>query len=181
MAAAASPKTAMSKTAVSKTVVSDRQPPDRRLQVHRALLAGLVTQVGAREGDRADYSAPRGARFAIWPGSALAKKPPRWVMAAELVETGRLWARVVAPVQPQWVEAAASHLLKWSYGEPEWDAARGAAVVAARATLYGLAVVTSRRVDLARLDPEGAREMFIRHALVEGEWDLRASIRRRKP
>ncbi len=149
----------------------DRRPPDRRLQVHRALLAGLVTQVGAREGDRADYSAPRGARFAIWPGSALAKKPPRWVMAAELVETGRLWARVVAPVQPQWVEAAASHLLKWSYGEPAWDAARGAAVVAARATLYGLAVVTSRRVDLARLDPEGAREMFIRHALVEGEWD----------
>ena len=70
----------------------DRRPPDRRLQVHRALLAGLVTQVGAREGDRADYSAPRGARFAIWPGSALAKKPPRWVMAAELVETGRLWA-----------------------------------------------------------------------------------------
>ena len=116
-------------------------------------------------------SAPRGARFAIWPGSSLAKKPPRWVMAAELVETGRLWARVVAPVQPQWVEAAASHLLKWSYGEPEWDGARGAAVVAARATLYGLAVVPARRVDLARLDPEGAREMFIRHALVEGDWD----------
>jgi ATP-dependent helicase HrpA len=149
----------------------DRRPQDRRAQVHRALLAGLVTQVGAREGERADYSAPRGARFAIWPGSSLAKKPPRWVMAAELVETGRLWARVVAPVQPPWVEAAASHLLKWSYGEPEWDPARGAAVVAARATLYGLAVVPARRVDLARLDPEGAREMFIRHALVEGDWD----------
>ncbi len=135
----------------------DRQPQDRQAQVHRALLAGLVTQVGAREGERADYSAPRGARFAIWPGSSLAKKPPRWVMAAELVETGRLWARVVAPVQPHWVEAAASHLLKWSYGEPEWDGARGAAVVAARATLYGLAVVPARWVDLARLDPEGAR------------------------
>ena len=147
------------------------RPQDRPAQVHRALLAGLVTQVGAREGERADYSAPRGARFAIWPGSSLAKKLPRWVMAAELVETGRLWARVVAPVQPQWVEAAASHLLKWSYGEPEWDGARGAAVVAARATLYGLAVVPARRVDLARLDPEGAREMFIRHALVEGDWD----------
>jgi ATP-dependent helicase HrpA len=147
------------------------RPQDRQAQVHRALLAGLVTQVGAREGERADYSAPRGARFAIWPGSSLANKPPRWVMAAELVETGRLWARVVAPVQPQWVEAAASHLLKWSYGEPEWDGARGAAFVAARATLYGLAVVPSRRVDLARLDPEGAREMFIRHALVEGDWD----------
>ena len=149
----------------------DRRPQNREAQVHRALLAGLVTQVGAREGERADYSAPRGARFAIWPGSSLAKKPPRWVMAAELVETGRLWARVVAPVQPQWVEAAASHLLKWSYGEPEWDGARGAAVVAARATLYGLAVVPSRRVDLARLDPGQAREMFIRHALVEGGWE----------
>jgi ATP-dependent helicase HrpA len=149
----------------------DRRPQNREAQVHRALLAGLVTQVGAREGERADYLAPRGARFAIWPGSSLAKKSPRWVMAAELVETSRLWARVVAPVQPQWVEAAASHLLKWSYGEPEWDGARGAAVVAARATLYGLAVVPSRRVDLARLDAEGAREMFIRHALVEGDWD----------
>ena len=149
----------------------DPRPQDRQAQVHRALLSGLVTQVGAREGERADYAAPRGARFAIWPGSSLAKKLPRWVMAAELVETGRLWARVVAPVQPQWVEAAASHLLKWSYGEPEWDAARGAAVVASRATLYGLAVVPARRVDLARLDPEGAREMFIRHALVEGDWD----------
>jgi ATP-dependent helicase HrpA len=149
----------------------DRRPQNREAQVHRALLAGLVTQVGAREGERTDYSAPRGARFAIWPGSSLAKKSPRWVMAAELVETGRLWARVVAPVQPQWVEAAASHLLKWSYGEPEWDGARGAAVVASRATLYGLAVVASRRVDLARLDPEEAREMFIRHALVEGDWD----------
>ncbi len=149
----------------------DRRPQERDGQVHRALLAGLVTQVGAREGERADYAAPRGARFAIWPGSSLAKRSPRWVMAAELVETGRLWARVVAPVQPQWVEAAASHLLKWSYGEPEWDRARGAAVVSARATLYGLAVVPSRRVDLARLDPEGAREMFIRHALVEGDWD----------
>ena len=149
----------------------DRRPQNREAQVHRALLAGLVTQVGAREGERADYSAPRGARFAIWPGSSLAKKPPRWLMAAELVETGRLWARVVAPVQPQWVEAAASHLLKWSYGEPAWDRARGAAVVAARATLYGLAVVPSRRVDLARLDSEEAREIFIRHALVEGDWD----------
>jgi ATP-dependent helicase HrpA len=149
----------------------DGRPQNREAQVHRALLSGLVTQVGAREGERADYSAPRGARFAIWPGSSLAKKSPRWVMAAELVETSRLWARVVAPVQPQWVEGAASHLLKWSYGEPAWDRARGAAVVAARATLYGLAVVPSRRVDLARLDPEQAREMFIRHALVEGDWD----------
>ena len=92
-------------------------------------------------------------------------------MAAELVETGRLWGRVVAPVRPKWVEKAASHLLKWSYGEPEWDAARGAAVVPARATLYGLAVVAARRLELSRSDPAVAREMFIRHALVEADWD----------
>ena len=84
----------------------------RRAQVHQALLAGLATQVGAREGERTDFAAPRGARFALWPGSVLAKKAPRWVMAAELVETGRLWARVAAPVRPQWIEAAASHLLE---------------------------------------------------------------------
>jgi ATP-dependent helicase HrpA len=143
----------------------------RRAQVHQALLAGLVTQVGAREGDRTDFVAPRGARFAIWPGSVLAKKPPQWVMAAELVETGRLWARVAAPVRPQWVEAAASHLLKWTYSEPAWDPGRGESFVVARATLYGLAVVAGRRVGLARLDPEAARDMFIRGALVEGDWD----------
>ena len=144
---------------------------DRRAAVHQALLSGLVTQVGVREGERTDFAGPRSTRFAIWPGSVLAKKSPRWVMAAELVETGRLWGRVVAPVRPKWVEKAASHLLKWSYGEPEWDAARGAAVVPARATLYGLTVVAARRLELSRLDPAAAHEMFIWRALVEGDWD----------
>ncbi len=143
---------------------------DRRALVHQALLSGLVTQVGVREGDRTDFAGPRSTRFAIWPGSVLAKKSPRWVMAAELVETGRLWGRVVAPVRPRWVEKAASHLLKWSYGGPEWDAARGAALVPARATLYGLTVVPGRRLELSRLDAPGAREMFIWRALVEGDW-----------
>ncbi len=143
----------------------------RRAEVHQALLSGLVTQVGVREGERTDFAAPRGARFAIWPGSVLAKKSPRWVMAAELVETSRLWARVVAPVRPQWVERAAAHLLKWSYSEPGWDPTRGAGFVLARATLYGLPVVAGRRLELSRLDRVGAREMFIRHALVDGDWD----------
>jgi ATP-dependent helicase HrpA len=147
-----------------------------RATVHQALLSGLATQVGAREGDHADFAAPRGARFAIWPGSVVAKAPPRWVMAAELVETGRLWARFVAPVRPQWVEAAAAHLLKWSYGEPDWDPARGEAFALARATLYGLAVVVARRIEFARLDPEGSRHAFIRYALVEGDWDGRPSF-----
>ena len=150
---------------------SPRAAHDPRAAVHQALLSGLVTQVGVREGDRTDFAGPRNTRFAIWPGSVLAKKSPRWVMAAELVETGRLWGRVVAPVRPKWVENAASHLLKWSYGEPEWDASRAAAVVPARATLYGLTVVAARHLELSRLDPAGAREMFIWRALVEGEWN----------
>ncbi len=143
----------------------------QRALVHQALLAGIATQVGLREGERTDFLAPRGARFAVWPGSVVAKHPPRWVMVAELVETGRLWGRTVAPVQPRWVERAAAHLLAWSYGEPAWDAGRAEAFVLARATLYGLVVVPGRRSALARYDREQARELFLRRALVEGEWD----------
>jgi ATP-dependent helicase HrpA len=142
----------------------------QRAEVHQALLSGLLTQVGVREGDRTDFTAPRGARFAIWPGSVAAKKPPRWVMAGELVETGRLWGRVVAPVRPQWVERATAHLLKWTYGDPSWDEDRGSGFVLATATLYGLPIVTRRAVELSRLDRSLAREMFIYHGLVEGDW-----------
>ena len=142
----------------------------QRSLVHQALLSGIATQVGVREGERTDYAAPRGARFAVWPGSVLARRPARWVMAAELVETGRLWGRTVAAVQPRWVERAAGHLLKWAYSEPDWDPGRAEAYVVARATLYGLAVVPGRRMDLARFDREEARDMFVRHALVEGDW-----------
>ena len=151
-------------------------PRSLRTAVHQALLAGLVTQVGIREGERTDYRAPHNARFAIWPGSALAKRLPRWIMAAELVETGRLWARVVAPVQPRWVERAAAHLLEWSYGEPEWDAERGKAVVFGRATFYGVPVVTSRAFDFSQVDPAVSREMFIHHALVAGDWEAAPSF-----
>src|SRR5207245_1196887 len=93
--------------------------------VHRALLTGLLSHVGLREGDRRDYLGARGARFVLWPGSVLARKPPRWVMAAEIVETSRLFARTVAAVDPQWVERAAAHLVVRSYSEPHWDARRG--------------------------------------------------------
>jgi ATP-dependent helicase HrpA len=149
----------------------DRTAEAGRARLHQAILAGVATQVGAREGDRSDFAAPRGARFAIWPASVLAKKPPRWAMAAELVETGRLWGRVAAPIRPQWVENAASHLLKWTYSEPTWDPVRGEAYLVARATLYGLPVVAGRGVALAGMDPVGSREMFIRHGLVDGDWD----------
>lgn len=149
-------------------------PPSREQRsavLHRALLSGVVTQVGAREGDRPDFAGPRGARFAIWPGSVLARKAPRWVMAAELVETSRLWARVDAPVRPKWVETSASHLLKWSYGDPVWDEVRGEAFVLARAALHGLAVVTGRRTSLAQLDKAQARATFISQGLVQGDWE----------
>jgi ATP-dependent helicase HrpA len=146
--------------------------PSRRSDVHRAVLSGLLTQVGARQGERKEFAAPRGARFCIWPGSVLAKRPPRWVMAAELVETSRLWGRVCAPVKAQWVERAASELLEWSFSEPLWDPAAGEAYLVARATLFGLPVVPGRRRELARLGRDRlAREMFIRSALVEGDWE----------
>ena len=109
----------------------------------------------------------------IFPGSPLAKKPPRWVMAAELVETSRLWARTVARIQPEWVEPLAGHLVKRTYSEPHWSRKRAGAVAAERVTLHGVPIVVGRTVDLGRIDPEQARELFLRHALVEGDWDTR--------
>ena len=109
----------------------------------------------------------------IFPGSPLAKKPPRWVMAAELVETSRLWARTVARIQPEWVEPLAEHLVKRRYSEPHWSSKRAGAVAHERVTLYGLPIVAGRKVDHGRVDPELARELFIRHALVEGDWHTR--------
>lgn len=138
--------------------------------VHRAILAGLLSHLGLREGTSREFRGARGAKFALVPGSVLAKKPPRWVMAGELVETTRLWGRVAARVQPEWAEQLGAHLVKRSYGEPAWDAERGAAVTVERATLYGLPIVAGRRVGYDRVDRAMARELFIRHALVEGDW-----------
>jgi ATP-dependent helicase HrpA len=142
---------------------------DARL-VHQALLSGLLSQIGLRDGDKQDYAGARNARFVLWPGSALARRPPRWVMAAELVETSRLWARVVARIEPDWVERIAGPLLVRTYSEPRWDAARGAVMASERVTLYGLPLVASRPVNYGRIDPAVSRELFIRHALVEGDW-----------
>lgn len=155
-------------------------------RIHVALLAGLLSQLGMQEvtevrasaqktsrkdnRPRNEYLGARGARFAIFPGSALAKKPPAWVMAGELVETSRLWGRDVARIQPEWAEDLAAHLVKRSYSEPTWSTKQGAAMATERVTLYGVPIVTGRRVLFAKVDPEQARELFIRHALVEGEW-----------
>jgi ATP-dependent helicase HrpA len=138
--------------------------------IHRSLLAGLLSHIGLKDTDRQEYAGARNARFAVFPGSALFKKPPRWVMAAELVETSRLWARVVARIEPEWAEKLADHLVVRSYSEPHWDAGRGAVMAYERVTLYGLPLVVSRRVNYGQIDPALSRELFIRHALVEGDW-----------
>ena len=139
--------------------------------VHRAVLAGLLTHLGVREGDGREFRGARDSRFLIAPGSVLSKRPPRWVMAAELVETDRLRARRLAAIQPEWAESAAGDLVKRSYGEPWWDEDAGRGVVGETVTLYGLPIVHDRRVGLDRVDRRLARELFIRRALVGGEWD----------
>ena len=141
--------------------------------IHRALLAGLLSHVGMKAPDGREYRGARNARFAIAPGSSLARSRPRWVMAAELVETNRMWARTVARIRPEWIEVVGDHLVTRSYGEPWWEAERGAALTLERVTLYGLPVVAGRTVNLARVDPVLARELFVLHALVRGEWDAR--------
>jgi ATP-dependent helicase HrpA len=141
--------------------------------VHRAVLAGLLSHVGLRDAERGDYQGARGARFLIAPGSSLARRRPRWVVAAELVETTRLWARTVARIEPEWVESLAGHLVAREYSEPHWDRGRGQVLGYERVTLYGVPLVARRRVGYARVDPAVARELFLRHALVEGDWDTR--------
>ncbi|MFL6097583.1 MAG: ATP-dependent RNA helicase HrpA, partial [Blastococcus sp.] len=150
--------------------------PDER-GITAALLAGLLSHVGLQveqaKGDKRpgrEYLGTRNTRFVIAPGTPLAKKPPRWVVAAELVETSRLFARTVARIDPETVETLAEHLVKRQYSEPRWDAKRGSVVATERVTLYGLPLVVGRRVQYGSIDPVVSRELFIRHALVEGEW-----------
>jgi ATP-dependent RNA helicase HrpA len=144
-------------------------PLDRN-GVHQSLLAGLLSHIGMRDVETRDYLGARNTRFAIFPGSALFKKQPRWLMAAEVVETSRLWSRICARIEPEWVEPIAAHLVKRSYSEPHWDADRGAVMAYEKVLLYGLPIVASRRVGYGRVDPAVARELFIRHALVAGDW-----------
>ena len=147
-------------------------------RVHMSLLAGLLSHIGMKDergsGEKrrgpAEFAGARGAKFAIFPDSVLARKPPQWVVAAELVETSRLWARTAARIEPEWAEPLAAHLVKRGYSEPHWDARMGAAVAFEKVTLYGLPIVTERRVNYAKVDPAAAREMFITGALVEGDW-----------
>ncbi len=164
--------------------------PRAEQQIHIALLSGLLSHLGLKDEtqkkdqrgrdrnrsarpQRSEYLGARGARFQIFPGSALAKKPPTWTMVAELVETTRLWGRTAAQIQPEWVEPLAEHLLKRTYAEPRWSRKRASVVASERATLYGLPIVAGRTVQYGKLDPVVSRELFIQHALVEGDWDGR--------
>ncbi|MGC1208939.1 MAG: ATP-dependent RNA helicase HrpA [Ornithinimicrobium sp.] len=142
-------------------------------QVHQSLVPGLLSLVGLYDRDKREYLGARNAKFHLQPGSTLHRKNPDWVMTAELVETTRLWARVNARVDPSWIEAAAAHLVKRSYAEPRWARKRASAVANERVTLYGVPLVAGRPVPLGKIDPQTARDLFIRHALVEGDWDTR--------
>ncbi len=154
---------------------ADTEPVEPQ-QVHVSLLAGLLSHIGLLDLETRDYLGARGARFAIFPGSGLFRKPPRWVMAAELVETSRLWGRTAARIEPQWVEPLAGHLVKRSYSEPHWERKRGAVVAYEKVTLYGIPIVTARKVPYGKIDPELSRELFLRHALVEGDWETRRAF-----
>ena len=140
------------------------------VKLHTSLLAGLLSHIGLKDPAKNEYLGARGTKFAVFPGSALFRRPPRWVMAAELVETSRLWARINASIEPEWVEPLAGHLVKRAHSEPHWSSRNGAAMAYERVTLYGVPIVAQRRVLLGPIDPQLARELFIRHALVEGDW-----------
>ncbi|MEV4421038.1 ATP-dependent RNA helicase HrpA [Patulibacter sp. NPDC049589] len=165
---------------------ADRIRAASERDIHQALLSGLLSHVGLKDvtqktdqkgrvqrkgrPQRPEFLGARGARFQIFPGSTLAKKPPVWTMVAELVETSRLWGRTAAKIEPEWIEPLAEHLLRRTYAEPRWSKKRASVVADERATLYGLPVVAGRPVQYAQIDPILSRELFIRQALVEGEW-----------
>lgn len=138
--------------------------------VHTSLLAGLLSHIGLKDTEKNEYLGARSAKFAIFPGSALFKKQPRFVMSAELVETSRLWARVNARVEPEWIEPLAQHLLKHTYSEPHWEKDQAAVMAYERVTLYGVPIVAQRKINFGRIDQEASRDLFIRNALVEGDW-----------
>nr|WP_245544715.1 ATP-dependent RNA helicase HrpA [Mobilicoccus pelagius] len=143
-------------------------PPEA---VHKALLTGLLSQIGLHDREKRDYLGARGARFAIQPGSVLRRANPDWLMSAELVETTRLWARTNAATDPATIEEVGAHLLKRSYSEPHWSRKRAGVVADERVTLYGVPIVVGRPVSYGAIDPVASRDLFIRHALVEGDWD----------
>lgn len=145
-------------------------------QIHRALLTGLIANVGMKSPEGHDYTGARGSHFHLFPASSLFKAKPKWVMAAELTETTKLYARDVAEIKPEWIEAEAPHLVRYHYFEPHWEQKRGEVVASERVTLYGLTVLPRRPIAYGKVAPEEAREIFIRSALVAQECDLKAAF-----
>ncbi len=161
---------------VAKQLKLTVPPPAEGLDgdaIHQALLSGLLSHVGLRDPDKRDYLGARNARFSIFPGSGLFKKQPQLVMSAELVETSRLYARVNAAIQPEWAEELGAAIVKRTWSEPHWSKKRAAVLAYERVTLYGVPLIADRLMNYGKVDRELARELFIRHALVYGEWSTR--------
>ncbi|MEP7089071.1 MAG: ATP-dependent RNA helicase HrpA [Nocardioidaceae bacterium] len=138
--------------------------------IHQSLLSGLLSHIGLRDPERRDYLGARNTRFSVFPGSGLFRKQPQLLMSAELVETSRLYARVNAAIRPEWAEELGAHVVKRTYSEPHWSKKRGSVMAYERVTLYGVPLVADRSVAYGKVDPVVSRELFIRHALVYGEW-----------
>ncbi|EGR0262060.1 ATP-dependent RNA helicase HrpA [Vibrio cholerae] len=141
--------------------------------VHSAILVGLLSHIGMKDQEKNEYHGARNARFNIFPASGLFKKQPKWVMSAELVETSKLWARVVAKIEPDWIEPLAQHLINRSYSEPHWSKKNAAVMAYEKVMLYGIPIVPKRLVNYGTIDPVLSREIFIRSALVEGDWETK--------
>ena len=144
--------------------------PAKYQQIHTALLSGLLSHIGMKEAEKHQYLGARNAHFALFPNSVLFKKQPKWVMAAELVETSKLWGRMNAEIEPEWIEPLATHLVKKSYAEPRWSKSQGAVLADEKVSLYGVPIVAARAVNYGAIDPTVSREIFIQSALVEGNW-----------
>ena len=160
----------MGKSLDIKVSGKDIDPVANHDAIHMSLLTGLLSHIGLYDQRKREYAGARGSKFMVFPGSALFKKSPDWVMAAELVETSRLWARTAAKFDPLWAEQVAPDLVKRSYSEPHWSKKMGSVMAHEKVTLYGVPIVPDRRIHYGRIDPELSRELFIRHALVEGDW-----------
>ncbi len=152
----------------------NQQVADYR-EIHQALLAGLLSNIATKT-DKSEYTGARNIKMAIFPGSALHKKGPKWIMCAELVETGRLYARIVAKIEPEWIEPVADSLIKKQYSDPHWEKKPSQVIAFEQVSLYGLPIIPKRRVHFGRIDPELSREIFIRDALVQSDWHCRATF-----
>lgn len=140
------------------------------ISLHTSLLSGLLSHIGMKEIEKREYIGARNIKFAIFPNSALFKTQPKWCIVSELVETSRLWGRTAAKIESEWIEPIAQHLIKYSYSEPRWSKKQGTTIANEKVTLFGLPIVANRIVNYSKIDPVLSRSLFIRHALVEGDW-----------